>query len=443
MIDGHYEDYELLAYRDRDADMLDVPSADAHISMCEECTERLRAIRRFEALLSDKNVHDYARRLRSAPPAMDAFVVATDDRLRADVDAERTLARLGSVAIDAWPEWLAFHPSRQTPGLVLALLGESRRHLNDRPETTLRVIAIAEEIANAQTDVFDLAECRGNVELQRANALRHLGRYDEALAAADAAYRFLAHLPAPTYDLAFASWARANVLFSMTRYAEALPLIRDATETFLIFGDLEHANRARVVEASLLCEQGDVERSEQVYRALLTFFENAGDTEMIARLSANLADCAVRLDHASDARLFAAQATQLFATLGRPSEATRVRWSLGNLLMRHGAFEDALGELEAAAEDFQQRGMIATMGEVLLDIVEIYLRRTEWVEAEALARTLAGVFRSAHAPLHHAQAYAYLRDALANRSATVDLVASVRAFVTGSSETDAFAPPLQ
>jgi tetratricopeptide (TPR) repeat protein len=442
MIADHYEDYELLAYDDRDAALLDLETAEMHIAECEECAKRLGSIRRFEALLADKNVHRYAKRFRAATPETDDLVARTEDRVRGQVEAEQTLATLRELPIEGWAVWLSGDPSRRTPGLVHLLLTESRLYFNDKPAVALGVIAVASEVANAQSEVFDLAECQGNVELQRASALRHLGRHDEALAAADAAYRFLAHLPAPTYDLAFANWTRANVLFSMTRYGEALLLIRDAAETFLLFQDLEHANRARMLEASILCEQGEVERSQALYRELLRFFEGGSDTEMIARLFANLGDCAVRRDDAAAAQFLASQATRLFAELGRPSEATRVRWSLGHLLLRQRDLAAALPELRAAAKDFERRGMIASVGEVSLDILEIHVTRREWGDAETLARTLVSLFVAASAPLHHAQAYSYLREAIANRSATIELIDYVREKVTSGEIPTEFVPPV-
>jgi hypothetical protein len=152
----------------------------------------------------------------------------------------------------------------------------------------------------------------------------------------------------------------------MMRYEEALTLILDVERTFLSFGDSYHTARARVLEANILCEQGDAPEAESIYRDLLRYFESDEDQEMIAWLTQNLADCAVRRDDSETALPLAQKATELFTALGRPSEVTRLRWSIGHLLLRQERFDAALWELRSAASDFEQRGMITSMGEVCL-----------------------------------------------------------------------------
>jgi tetratricopeptide (TPR) repeat protein len=438
MTGEHYEDYELLAYDERDGEMIDLDAADRHIAVCEECAERRRRLRVFQAFLRDRSVHDHARRSGIDFHDGDDLARNESERRRDEEEAAAVILALRQFPIAKWSAWLSERQAN-TRGMVHALLSESRRHLNDRPAAALRIIDIAENAANAQVNVFDRAECRGNVELQRANALRHMGKYDEALRAADSANELLAELPAPTYDLAFATWAKANVLFSMTRFTEALLLARDAEATFAIFGDTANAQRARVLVASVLCEEGELETATTMYHELRVAFERAGDREMVARVTANLADCAVRTDDFAQARLLGRQATHLYTDLGRPSEATRVRWSLGHALLRKGELESAMTELLAVARDYERRGMLASMGEVFLDLVEVYLRRDEWEQAEALAAKAAAFLGSA--PVHLAQAYAYLRDAVASRTATLELIESVRAFGARKDGSLTFQPP--
>jgi tetratricopeptide (TPR) repeat protein len=436
----HYDDAELLAYAEQQAGLPE--GMESHAEKCQQCMEQIRSLRSFTALLQDTNVHGFSRRFRNGQREIDEFVSLAVGRVSTDSEADETFELLNRLAPEHWRSWLTDHPSAQTRGLVERIIAEARRGLNDRPERALQVLDLAVGVASSLRDVFEIAECRGNVEVQRASALRHLGQYHAALEATDAAGRFFGHLPAPTFDLAFVVWARANVLFSMTRYAEALPLIRDVERTFLSFGDPYHAARSRLLEANILCEQGDVRAAEDIYRDLLPYFEEDKDQEMVAWLTQNLADCAVRRDDAETAQSLARKATTLFTALGRPSEVTRLRWSLGHLLLRQEQFDAALGELRFAAADFEQRGMITSMGEVSLDIAEIRLRLGEWDEARTLAEHLAGVFLKADAPQHHAQAYAALCTAVESRSATIELIDYVREYVASAdNEGRLFEPP--
>jgi tetratricopeptide (TPR) repeat protein len=437
----HYDDTELLAYAEREGEI--PQELESHVRKCEQCMERVRALHTFAAILKDTNVHAFSHRVRGGGREIDELVSLAAGRVSIDSEADAAFELFNRLGPEHWTSWVADHPSARTRGLVERFIAEARRELNDRPERALQILDVANEIATALRDVCTLSECCGNIELQRASALRHLGQYQAALEAAEAASRFLSHLPAPTFDLAFVAWARANVLFSMTRYTKALRLIQDVQSTFLSFGEAHHAARARILEASILCEQGDTLRAEGIYHELLRYFEGDEDQEMIARLTCNLADCAVRRDDAVTAQSLSRKAATLFAALGRPSEVTRLRWSVGHLLLQQEKFDAALWELRSAAADFEQRGMITSMGEVCLDVAEIHLRLGEWEEAQALAEHLAGVFLKADAPLHHAQAYASLRMAVAKRSATIELIDYLRTYVAATEdEARPFAPPM-
>ncbi len=440
MTGSHYDDTQLLAYAERQPDL--AAGLESHVWKCAECMERVRTLRTFSGLLKDTDVHAFSRRSKNGRREIDELVSLAAGHVSTDHEADSAFEQLKSLTAQDWASWLTEHPSARTRGLVERLIAEARRDLNDRPERALQLLDMAMEVANSLRDVLDLAECRGNIEVQRASALRHLGQYPAALAATGAAESFLVHLPAPTFDLAFVVWARANVLFSMTRYAEALSLIRDVERTFLSFGDSYHTARSRLLEANILCEQGDLPEAESIYRDLLRYFEDDEDQEMIAWLTQNLADCAVRRDDSTTALPLARKATKLFTALGRPSEVTRLRWSVGHLLLRQEQFDAALWELRSAARDFEQRGMITSMGEVCLDVIEIHLRLREWDQAQALAEHLAGVFLKADAPQLHAQAYALLRTAVSSRSATIELIDYLRAYVgADEDERRPFEPP--
>ena len=301
----HYDDAELLAFAEQ-GPAGNSEGLESHVRNCEQCMKQVRSLRTFTAILEDTNVHAFSRRFHNGRRETDELVSLAAGRVIVDSEADAAFEVLARLAPEHWTSWIAEHPFVRTRGLVERFIAETRRGLNDRPERGLQMLDVAVEVANSLQDPFDLAECRGNIEVQRASALRHLGQYHAALGATDAADRFLNNLPAPTFDLAFVAWARANVLFSMTRHAEALTVIRNVEGTFLSFGDQYHAARANLLEGNILCEQGDTLAAERIYRDLLRYFEEDEDQEMVAWLTQNLADCAVRRDDAVTAQLLPA-----------------------------------------------------------------------------------------------------------------------------------------
>ena len=435
---GHYEDYELLAYLDRAENMLDLDDAKQHFAKCEECAVRLERLERFIGFLSDKNVHQHtARKRRVARRRHMRDVLA---RMLRDSDEEleasHTFDELMNRPIEAWPRFLAERPKLCTESLVVRLTAEGRHELEQRPEHALAMFIVAEGVASMLTDAFGIAEYRGNLAKERANALRILGRYPEALEALDSAEAFLSHLPAPDYDLTFIRWGRATVLFYMTRYGEARALAEGVVRIFDKFGETEYGHLARILLANIRCEQGEVEQAAATYRELLAYFEEQRDREMVPKLNANLADCAVRLDRPEEALMYASLAAEGYERFGNVTENTRLRWTLGHRLLRQAHFDQAFELLSATYAEFKALGMVTAAGGVGLDLAEIHLRLGEWDDAEELARELVKVFTAAQAPLHQTQAMHTLHDAAEQRTLTADLIAVLRVYFP---EEDAFA----
>lgn len=442
----HYRDDELLAYLDFNGDVVDVERIARHLSSCDDdCNERLSDLRTLTALFSDPTVHAFSRRSDRVVSRDEVFELQRyEEARRCSRDAEAAFAALLGRPVESWPWYLeATTSAEECEQLVRRIVADARQRLDRSPERALDLLNGAAEIANALPDGPAAAEERAALEKERANALRMLGRYRDALAALDAATLLLRRLPAPTYDLAFIEWGRATVLFGMSRYSEALGLARAVTRTFRSFGDIERAQQVRVLEATILCDQGEVLIARTAYRELAEYFRNAGDRELVARITANLAECEVRLDHPEDATRFAAAAMREYEALHKPVEKIRVHWSLGYSLMRQGYDDAAADALSGAAAAFRNFGMLAEAADVELDMAELLLRRGDWLGVERLARNAAAVFASSDAPVHRARAFGYLQEAVANRTATVDLVAYIRAYVVRAKwDSDApFEPP--
>lgn len=444
MIDGHYEGWELLAFVEEARDIVDLDAAAIHIETCDICSAEMRELRSFIGIFLDRDVHEFARRKTTrlfAAHIADAQNVARRIMLE-DAAARDTFGTLLECPIETWADRLSARPELRTEGLIRRIIREARDEYDRRADRALKLLEIGVTIANSLSDVTAVAANRATLAKERANALRMLSRYPEALASLDEAERFLNDVPVVGADRALLYWARATVLFYMTRYSEALPLVRVACAVLMRFGELPRAQQARLLEAGILYETGEVEAALRMYEELTSYFWGLDDVETTARLLANRAECEMRLDRASIARAHAQRAMRLYEDLGKPSEKTRVQWTLAHMFLRQGRAEEALKELPAVASAFEALGMRAEAGGALLDILEIRIGQREWEDAISLARHLSELFTELETSIHAATAYAYLRAAVEKQRASTELVAYIRTYVELSDgDGDLFAPP--
>jgi len=287
-------------------------------------------------------------------------------------------------------------------------------------------------------------ECRtvlGDAWKHRSNALRHLGRYEEALDAAEIAEAFYASLLTGAFDVAQAQYTRAGALFKMTRFAEALQVLAIAHATLRDFGDSVPLAKTIMLEASILIDQGDVATARQRWRDVLPMLEALGNDGEQARVLANLGECNLRLGNLDQAMEDAQLAVSRYRRLRMEAESSRSEWTIGMVHLGRGASDEGLRVLENAAADFEARGMAADAGFVKMDVCEELLRREEWTEAEVIARALVPLFIAPGVTLTSVGALDYLRQAVENREATAAVVRYVREYVTADDPIRPFDPP--
>lgn len=439
--DWHPDEGEIFGWLDGGADP--ESAVGTHVQRCAECANTTESLRDVMSILRDPDVHAHAARPARAPhPDRIATARAAAQRMDAeDAEAARTLAALQGRPLPEWSDVFDAAPHLETEGLVRALIAAARREYDRNADYALHLLLLAGGIADHLDGAHAAAEQRWAVAKERANALRMLGRYNEALEALDFGEQFLVHLPVHAFQLALTEWSRATILFYMTRYAEALPLVRRAIRVFRGFGDRALVQQARLLEAGILFEQGDATTALATYDGLASYFGETEDRATLARVWANMAACEVQLDRPDDALAHATDAIGLYDQLDMPSERTRLQWTLGHQLLRQRQFDLSLDRLNAAAEGFRRLGMDAEASEVLLDIVELHIVRGAWDEAIDIARALTTTFLRLRTPVHTARAYAYLREAVDARRATEDLVGYIRAYVKADDASLSFDPP--
>ncbi len=439
----HYTRADLLAYLDENEDVVDLRAVADAVAWCAACAGRLRELQGFGRLIADAEVWRKAHAPVIQPPGImdilrDAGRIAREQRA-----AEHDFAALIAAPFETWPAYFAAHPGAPTEPLVLRIMEAAVAELERQPAHALLLLEAADTIAGRVKDQNEQIECRSEVWKNRANALRLLGQYDDALNATVIAARFADEIATGAFMLAQIIYTRGTVLFKMGRFAETIKTARDASRRFAEYGDVKRVIHAQNLEAMALTEQGETAEGLRIYLLIAQQLQQLDDPQMTARVMKNIAVSYRRLGNYDDARAYAIAAQQRYRELGTGAEIIRAEWTLGAIDLLTGETERGLTRLREAAAAFEAMGMLADSGFVKLALTEELLRLGEWDEASTLAGEAADTFARAGAKLHLSTALSYLREAVQHRAATVELVRYVREYVTADEEGRRFEPPSQ
>ena len=275
-----------------------------------------------------------------------------------------------------------------------------------------------------------VAALRGYAEKGRANALRMLGRYREAMQLLIDAEQHFVDARYCALEIGEVRYARAGILFKMEKWPEAQAAAIQARRIFEEERDHTRALHSQVIVGCVLIERGDLEAGRALLVSLRKPLEGKRHRGTLAGVYMNLASCDRRRQEPVIARHWLRRAMQLFRELGMTSELARARWCGAKITIIEGDRHRAMRELRAAMRDFERLSMPADAGFVALDLLErLIAERSGTNEAAKLARSLAELFVAAGASVSAAKAIAYLRDAADARKADVPLVAYVRRYV--------------
>lgn len=339
----------------------------------------------------------------------------------------------------AWAMYLSQHPEDRQSAVAHAIIKDAQHALGRDPARALGLLDLAETVASDVTDA-DARVVLGDIWKHRSNALRHLGRYQEALEAAQLAESFYDSLPAGTFDVGQALYTRAATLFKMTEYTEAIAVLARAAAILSPYGPTLPLAKTIILAGAIRTEHGDLTGAREHYQHVLPLLARLGDQTEQARVLANLAECELRMGHYDNALTRAEEAIERYRTLGMDAEITRTTWTIGMIHLARGNTDDGIEVLTRAAADFAHRAMHADAGFVMLDVCEARIEHDEWEEAERTARELASLFTRAKVPLASARAIGALREAVLRREATPASVHSVREML-GAADAPGYAAP--
>jgi tetratricopeptide (TPR) repeat protein len=445
---GHYDELALQEYLDDPEAFEGRPDLEMHLAFCRACSGLLEELRTFEATLATDAFWAVAEAGGEEPPG--ELRAVAELIAQEDAEAERLLAPLLSSPVSFRRANVTSLPEMRTAGVVRRLRAESRALRERQPMHALvladAAIALSDLLPSRRYPESLLDDLRGGGWLERANVLRYLGRYPEALDAADIAARAFARSTVAVYSLALVDYLRAVIFVETERREEALVLVRKCARVFRQFGEDDRYVHARMVEASVLFDQNRYRDARDLFVSLVRVAKGLGDAATLARLYANVANCQLRLHELESAGVYFARALSLYEALGMETERIRTRWSIGSLRIANGDIPDGLARLREARREFDELGLRSDAALVTLDIAEALLAAGHAAGAREAAELCASIVESFTAvgmTGHAMTALAFLHEAFETGRATPALVRHVRHYLETRPDHGGhpFAPP--
>jgi len=235
----------------------------------------------------------------------------------------------------------------------------------------------------------------GHALKSRANALRHLGKYDDALADLDAAANHFIDAQYCTAEAAQVHYTRGTVLHKMERWDAALAAARESHRLFVLANDARRAADAEVLVGVIVYEQGNTAGAIRIWLQVEKKLTALKERESLARVWLNLAAAEVGLGNQHEARGYLTRASATFRALGNRTELARVRWNMATFLATFISREAGVFALARARRAFDKLGLLIDSACVGLESIELraevapYGDRQLAADAREVASTLA------------------------------------------------------
>ncbi len=408
-----------------------------HLEECVECSARNGKNQRFDAALSVADTWTYPQNLRSDEDQVRGHLREIGSRISNEMaEAEQGLRAL----ISDPPSFLCrdgpWEHEFRTAGAVRVLCDAANGACERDPLHALKLANTAIVIAmsfNPAEHYLGIAvhQLSGLAWKERANALRYLGRFHEALDALDQAKRVYERADANPCDLALLLYTRGIVLYRSAHASEAEQCADEATAIFAAAGDRVRYLHARMLRASVRYWRQDFAGARDDYRALLARAKEEGDDLLGARLSSAVANCDLDLGDAKAAEPTLLDALRVFQREGMETEVARVRWALARVPLVDGHFAIAISHLRASRLECERLGMSNAAAYISLDLAEALVATgTNLHEVQEISRELLATFKAAGMVNEALTALAYLREATRARTITSAKVRHVRQFLT-------------
>ena len=389
----------------------------AHLAECAACRQRFTGnVVTFDA---------GARRNREEE------FTATAARLERERDgATDVVARyLRDTPVDEWAR-LAETPDLRNNAALEQMSEEVRKRLDRDNPSALAVAnletSIAESLHPHTYPAVILAQLRATAWRDRANALRSIARYDEALQSIDRAESILKDFASLAHDRAIVQLVKGMTLAQTGAFDEAHAILSESRLAFRDHNDMRRFQQAGLAEANALYEATRYDLARRIYEELL---DDAVDLELQARIHNNLGYCATQLGDYVQANIHFSEAVAKFTDLGFTAEVPRTERGAGLVFIARGQTTSGLAHLHNARRDFTAAGMIEEAALCALNIAAVLANRGDIEEARSLMQNVADEFAAAGLDQDAIAAVVRLRDTIDMDDATVEAVRTVHAMI--------------
>lgn len=421
IIEQHYDDEVLIG-------LLNEAEEDSHVPACDTCAGTLDSYRDLSSALNDQSVWD-EREVSEAPsPKTTNFLRSFAERTRLeDATARPIVAKL-----IADPTLIEQHPEWRTAGVVRGLLKAVDENYYSDPKIAAEASSLSVKVAGSlEAGVYTrdvVTTLRAKACRAHADMLYFVGSYRESILALDAMESILGECSVSEHDEARANLLRAQVYNEIERFDEAIDLAARARRVFAAFGESLRVTFADASKAVSLMYARRFAEAWETWKDLLA--DSQIDNKTRAFYIHNAAVCQYELGEFGAAKTLFVQAVSEFERLGLSTMRARARWHLGRVLLAEQQYKPSVALLTEVREEFEHLGLPQDVALTSVDSAECLLMLDRHTEVTELCQAAMQYF--AVAGLEYTQgaltALAYLKEAAAAKTLTVQGVGQVRAY---------------
>jgi tetratricopeptide (TPR) repeat protein len=288
-----------------------------------------------------------------------------------------------------------------------------RRLIDKKPADAAAILSAAASVAGVLAESPDelRSSIAGHALKSRANALRHLGRYEEALADLDLAADHFIDAKYCTAEAGQVHYTRGTVLHKMERWDRAIAAARESHRLFLLARDARRAASAEVLLAVIFYDQGNTDAAVRIWLQVQKKLAALKERESLARVWQNLAVAEIARGNQHAARSYLTRAAATFRALGNGTELTRVRWNMATFLATFVSRKAGVFALARVRRAFDAIGLLIDSACAGLDSIELRAPHAPHGDPElaAEARQVANTLATAGLRVSAARALDQLR----------------------------------